>query len=268
MINTGSFSTDMIFNSIGLTIYICAIVFFTGTVFGSFINCLAWRLVHRESVLKGRSHCAVCSHELSALDLVPVWSYIFLRGRCRYCHEKISPRYMITELIMGGLFLILLFRFGLGFELMRYCALACVLMALSLVDLDSYEIPDGCIIAAIIIWVLTAPFIHGSIGNTVFNGLLGAFVISGAMLIISLIFDRVTGKESLGGGDIKLFFIAGLYLGCLSGLLCIVISSITGLIFAALLKKQRIPFGPSISIGLIVCILVGYKVVTWYLNLL
>lgn len=258
----------MFFSSIGLTIYICLIIFFTGTVFGSFINCLAWRLVHNESVLKGRSHCAVCSHKLSALDLVPVWSYVFLRGKCRYCHEKISPRYMITELVMGCSFLLLLFRFGISFELLRSCSLACVLMALSLVDLDSYEIPDGCIIAAIIIWVLMIPFMHEAIGEVVIHGLLGAFVISGAMLIVSLIFDRVTGKESLGGGDIKLFFIAGLYLGCLSGLLCIIISSIIGLIFAALLKQQRIPFGPSISIGILVCMLFGDKVVTWYLNLL
>ena len=109
--------------SIGLTIYIIIISFIFGTVFGSFMNCLSWRYVNHESVLKGRSHCAVCGHELGAADLVPVFSFIFLKGRCRYCHEKISPRYVIVELITGLLFAVTAVRFGVGFDTVRYMAL-------------------------------------------------------------------------------------------------------------------------------------------------
>ena len=146
--------------SIGLTIYIIIISFIFGTVFGSFMNCLAWRYVNHESVLKGRSHCAVCGHELGAADLVPVFSFIFLKGRCRYCHEKISPRYVIVELITGFLFAVTAVRFGAGFDTVRYMALICVLVGLSLIDLDTYEIPNGFIIAAIVIWIATLSWIR------------------------------------------------------------------------------------------------------------
>ena len=253
--------------SIGLTISITIISFILGTVFGSFMYCLAWRYVNHESVLKGRSHCAVCGHELGAADLVPVFSFIFLKGRCRYCHEKISPRYVIVELITGFLFAVTAVRFGAGFDTVRYMALICVLVGLSLIDLDTYEIPNGFIIAAIVIWIATVPVTSYPWKEELLYGAIGAFAIGGAILLISLLFDRMTGKESLGGGDIKLFFVAGLYLGLARGMLCIIVSCIVGLLFVALLKKKRIPFGPSISIALMMCILWGSYVVSWYMGL-
>lgn len=173
---------------------------------------------------------------------------------------------------MGCTFLIIVLRFGIGIGMLRYMVLSCILMALSLVDLDSFTIPDGTIIAAIISWIITELFLPGAftldISGGIIGGLVGGFAIAGAMLIISLVFDRLTGKESLGGGDIKLFFVAGLYLGGLKGLLCVIVSSVTGLLFVAVMKKQRIPFGPSISIGLLFCALFGDKIVNWYLSLL
>ena len=268
MINTGSFATDLIFENAGIAAYVLIITFVLGTVFGSFINCLAWRVIHHESIVSGRSHCATCDHPLSALDLVPVFSYIILKGRCRYCHENISPRYMITELIMGSTFLVIMLRYGICFDMARYLALACVLLALSLVDLDTYEIPNGSIAAAVIIWAVTVPLVHDTWQNQLIQGAIGAFAIAGGMLLISLIFDKVSGKESLGGGDIKLFFVAGLYLGGLCGFLSVIVSCVIGLLFVVLLKKQKIPFGPSISIGLLLCAMWGDKAVNWYMNLL
>jgi len=88
-----------------MNLYFSIVFFIFGLVFGSFLNCWAWRIVHNESVLKGRSHCAVCNHELGALDLVPLFSWIFLKGKCRYCGEKISARYPLVELICGLYFL-------------------------------------------------------------------------------------------------------------------------------------------------------------------
>ncbi|MDD7254218.1 MAG: prepilin peptidase, partial [Firmicutes bacterium] len=92
--------------------YVIVLAVVLGAVFGSFLNCMAWRMVHHESVLKGRSHCASCGHPLKAADLVPVFSYLFLKGKCRYCGEKISPRYMAAELVSAALWLGCVFRYG------------------------------------------------------------------------------------------------------------------------------------------------------------
>lgn len=267
----------------GYTIVLALVL---GAVFGSFLNCAAWRIVHHESVLKGRSHCATCGHPLHAADLVPVFSYLFLHGKCRYCGEKISPRYMFAELISAGLWLLCLVRYGLTPELVRAVLLVCILFTLSLVDLESYRIPNSMILALILVYAVTFPFIELglpgslSVGQTeaavlrtlalpaLAKSLGGALLLGGGLFIISLIFDRVTGKEGLGGGDIKLFFAAGLYLGALRGLLCVIVSCLIGLLFALTRRNQKIPFGPAISIGIILTLFWGQPLVDWYIGLL
>lgn len=271
MIGTGSFATDGIFASGATTAYILIVVFAFGLVFGSFLNCMAWRIAHNESVLKGRSHCAVCGHVLGAADLVPVFSYLFLKGKCRYCGKKISPRYMIAELVCGALFVIAVLKWGISFETLRYVVLFAILFTLSLVDIEISIIPDRFIIAAIVWWVVTLPLMHESVVSQLKSGLIGAFVIAGAMLLMSLLFDKISGKESMGGGDIKLYFVCGLYLGPLRGFLCIILSCILGLLAAALLGKNRdepFPFGPAIAVSCVICMLFGQYVVDWYLKLL
>ena len=142
-----------------LLVYCAILAAVLGAVFGSFINCAAWRIAHGESFLKGRSHCAECGHELKALDLVPVFSYLFLRGKCRYCGKKISPRYMITELLLAAAFVGIVLRFGISGETLRYLGLSVILLGLSLVDLETYRIPNGFIIAGIIWWAVTIPLV-------------------------------------------------------------------------------------------------------------
>ncbi len=279
MIGTGSFATDGIFELPGFTLYYVAIFFILGAVFGSFINCMAWRVAHGESVSKGRSHCAVCGHTLSPLDLIPIVSYLLLKGRCRYCHEKISPRYMLTELFMGLGFVICLLRFGISIDTLRALIVLCILLAISLVDLDVYLIPDRFVVALIMTWILTLPFVHadgvlvmaggGALLRTMaIRGLIGGLAIGGGILVLSLIMDKVLGKESLGGGDVKLLFAAGLYLGAAGGLLCLIVSSIVGLIFVAARRSKQIPFGPSIALAWMICLLWGEPVIKWYMSLL
>ena len=102
-----------------ITIYFSILAFALGAVFGSFLNCAAWRIAHGESFLHGRSHCTSCGHALSALDLVPIFSWLFLGGKCRYCKTKISARYMLTELFFGIISLLSLFRWNLSPEYLR-----------------------------------------------------------------------------------------------------------------------------------------------------
>ena len=132
-----------------ITFYMYTVVAILGLIFGSFINCMAWRIVHKESVWKGRSHCASCGHPLKAMDLIPIVSYLFLKGKCRYCKEKVSIRYMLTELLLAIVFISFIWKYDISFLALRYMVLACILLGLALVDLESYEIPDGFIISGV-----------------------------------------------------------------------------------------------------------------------
>ena len=247
-----------------MTIGLAVLAFVLGTVFGSFINCMAWRMVHKESVLHGRSHCAECGHTLSALDLVPVWSWLFLRGRCRYCGKKISPRYVLAELLLGAVFAAAFLRLGLSWATLRAMGLFCALLGLSLVDLDIQEIPDQFLVFGILWWLAFVFLMPEGIRDGMLNGIAAALGIGGGMLMITLGFEKVTKKESMGGGDIKLLFVVSLYLGPLVGLMNLILACIVGLVFVYFMRVQKIPFGPSISIATVGCLLFGTAMVDWY----
>ena len=278
-----------------LTIYISTIAFILGAVFGSFTDCMAYRIMNGESVLKGRSHCDVCGHVLGARDLVPIFSWLFSHGKCRYCDARISAESTITELLMGICFVITVTRFGLSFEALRILVLLVIFFALSIIDLHTLEIPDRFHIAILITYFITLPLVawqkttgysrvslwtlmtvqnsmnieSQTAGSTTFtDGLLTAALIGGGMLLISLIMDKVLGKESMGGGDIKLFFVTGFYLTPLLGLFNLVLCCLIGLIFVVAFKKQKIPFGPSICMGTFISLLFGAQFINWYMSLL
>jgi leader peptidase (prepilin peptidase)/N-methyltransferase len=287
--------------SIGFTLYILTIAFVFGTVLGSFIDCMAWRIVKQESVLKGRSHCDVCGTELTALDLIPIVSYLRSGGRCSHCGAKISPESTWVEFILGITFVVLALKFDISFSALRYMGLAVILMGLSLVDLKTYIIPDRFHVMGIVWWLITMPLIALTKGygftsyfaHVVFGaedipvpaeigslstadmmlqdlkyGLISGFGIALFMLILSMVFDKVSGKESLGGGDIKLLFMTGLYMRPWVTLFNLILSCILGLIFVVVLKKDKIPFGPSISLAAMISILIGSEIVNWYAGLL
>lgn len=243
-------------------VFVAVVVFVLGCCMGSFINCLAWRVVHGESVLKGRSHCAVCSHPLSALDLVPVLSWLCLRGKCRYCGQPIAVRYTLAELICGAYFLSVLLVLGFDVRVPFLVALGCVLLGLSLIDLDSMVIPNKFVLAGVLLWVamvacqyavgvagfgqaggaVDAGMVTGMAsgltknGGTalapVVDGLLSAVAIAGLVLVVSCVFKALTGKAGMGMGDIKLYFMVSLYLGLAAGVLNLFLSCIVGLVFA------------------------------------
>ena len=164
-----------IYLSRGILLYCGALACVLGAVFGSFLNCAAWRIAHGESFLRGHSHCPTCGHELGARDLVPVLSWAFQRGRCRYCGEKISVRYPLTELAFALLTLLCLLRFDLTALCLRNWVFLCCLFCLSLVDLESYTIPDGCLLTALGAWLAALPFLRPGlwdIGRALLAGLL------------------------------------------------------------------------------------------------
>lgn len=269
------------------TAYLAVIAAVIGAAGGSFVNCLAWRTVHGEKITGGRSHCTRCGHVLGVVDLIPVFGWLVRRGKCRYCGERISPRYLATELFMAVVSLCLLFRFDVSFYYVYYLGFSFLLLAVGLVDLESLEIPDRFQAAAVLWWCLFLPLHRGEMAYYLLDSIAGGLFIGGGLLGISLVFDQVLGRDSLGGGDIKLFFVTGLYFGLAVNLLNLITSCILGLLLALALnawenreikgqeggnaedgrEPGQIPFGPAIALSSMACTLVGSKLIVWYLNL-
>lgn len=254
-------------------IYMIVLLFCLGACMGSFVNCAADRYVAKESVLKGRSKCPECGHVLSALELIPIFSWLFLGGRCKNCGAKIPVRCLFTELAGGVAFAAVYARYGFGFITLEYLLLFCALLAVALIDSDTMEIPDGLSFFGVIVFVVFLYPHSGSLAamrERVFDGLIGAAVYGGGILVLSLIMDFLLGKETLGGGDVKLFGMLGLFTGWKVGLPMILISCITGLLVALSARKgikKEFPFGPAISFAAVVSLLVGQDVIQWYLTL-
>ncbi len=249
-----------IYESIPLTIYCIVVAFILGSVFGSFLNCVSDRIIHHEKWWSGRSKCDACGHVLTILDLFPIFSYLFLKGKCRYCGTKLSKAYVFSEGILG-----LLFAFYVGIHgrldliALKDLGLITCLYGLSLSDLKSYEIPDGFIVFGCVWWLLFDFHI---------SGLLSGLVIAFSILCITWIMEKILKKEAMGGGDIKLFFMVGLYLDITLSLFNLILACIIGIVFVVGMKKNKIPFGPSISLATYVSLLFGAQFVSWYLSLL
>ncbi len=243
-----------------LAVYCIVIAFILGSVFGSFLNCVSDRIIAHEKWWTGRSKCDACGHTLGVLDLFPVFSYLLLKGKCRYCGTRLSKTYVCSEALLGILFVIMVALHGtLDLILLRDLGFVTVLYGLSLSDLKSYEIPDGFILFGIVWWILFSFSLQG---------LVSGFVIAASVLMISLITEKVLKKEAMGGGDIKLFFVVGLYLGMFGSLFNLILACLIGLVFVVGMKKKKIPFGPSISIATYIFLLYGNEFINWYMHLI
>lgn len=246
-----------------LTAYILCIAGALGLAMGSFCNAWAWRIVHGESILRGRSRCALCGHVLAPRDLVPLLSWLALRGKCRYCGGAVSLRYPAAELISCLYFVSVVLRCGLTADALRLLALGCLLLTASLVDLDTMELPDGLLLAAALTALLRLP-------DGWRDALLGAVLVAGPLLTLVLLADKALGRETMGGGDIKLAALLGLHFGPVQTLFLLILACVLGLLFGAALKKAKdapFPFGPALSLAAWAAVLSGGSVADWYLSL-
>ncbi len=240
-----------------------------GLLMGSFLNCLAWRLVHGESVMKGRSHCAVCGHVLGPLDLVPLLSWLLLKGRCRYCGERVSARYPLAEVVCGALYGSLAWRYGFSVETLRFLLLFSILLAISLVDLEDGWVPDRLLIAGAVGYLALLPLEPEPV-KALLHGLIGAAALFAPLLLLVLAADKLLGRESMGGGDLKLFALLGLYFGWKLGLLLVILSCVTGLVFALIMGKaspgKPFPFAPAMAAASWITAMWGESVIKFYLS--
>jgi len=236
---------------------------------GSFLNCAVMRMLSGEPIVRGRSHCMSCGHRLGVLDLIPLGSWLLLRGKCRYCGSKISARYPLSELVLGAVYVLILAKYDLTLRALELIVLCSLLFCITLCDLDQHIIPDRFIIIGIINRIIFI-LLTGNILEELKFSLIGAFSVSLPLLILSLILDKILKKDTMGGGDIKLFFMAGMYFAWSVNVLVLFMSAIIGIIFGLVTKKneeKQIPFGPAVSIGYFLGMLGGSELVHLYSGL-
>ena len=250
---------------------VAAIIFIFCLLAGSFLNVCIYRLPRNESLVFPASHCPLCGSAIRPWHNIPVVSYLLLRGRCRSCAAPISARYPLVELTTALLGLALYLRFGLTFPFFVLALLCGALVVVTFIDLEHQIIPDEISLTGIVIGFACSFFIP-RLGWL--NSLLGILAGGGSLYLVAWAYHLFTGKEGMGGGDIKLLAMLGAFFGWKAIPLIIFISSLTGSVIGITLmltKKQdgklAIPFGPFLVIGTLVHIFFGRQLVDWYLNL-
>jgi len=246
--------------------------FIIGITMGSFFNVCIYRIPGGESIVSPPSHCYNCNTRLRGVDLIPVFSYLFLGGKCRYCGTKISFRYPAIELLTGILYLLVFSVYGFEMQSLYYIFLVSLLIIISFIDLDHFIIPDKLLIIGAVFGL--ALNILGY-GIPFLDGIYGALVSVGFLLFILLI-EFIIKKESMGGGDIKLIGMLGIFLGLKYTILTIIIAIYIGAIYGIIVilynrfknrnYNSMIPFGPFISLGAIISLLYGSNIIDFYFN--
>ena len=245
---------------------ITAILAVLGACAGSFINVVALRRSEGLSFITGRSRCPGCKRKLEWFELIPVISWLALFGRCRTCKARISPRYMIVELIGAAASASCFIRYWLTWNTVLALGVAVLLLAVAMIDITSMEIPNGLVIALIpfaIVSVLVWPDV-----SLISRGI-GLVAASVPMLLLALIIDG-----AFGGGDVKLMAVCGVLLGWQNAVLALFIAVITaGVVALSLIVRRKakrgahIAFGPHLCFGVLAALLYGGELISWYLNL-
>ena len=225
--------------------------FVFGAVVGSFLNVCIFRLPAEASIVKPRSQCPYCDHPIRNRDNIPVISFIVLRGKCRDCGGKISWRYPLVELITALLALLLFLKYGLTLSFLIFFIFTAVLIVITFIDLDHQIIPDILTLPGIPIFCLAAIFL---LKIPWLEALLGLLIGGGIFFTIAFVYELITKREGMGGGDIKLLAMIGGFLGWKSLIFGLLFSSFSGAIIgitAMLIKKQdmkyAVPFGPFLA---------------------
>lgn len=240
-------------------------IFLIGACVASFANVAIYRIPKKESIAKGRSYCDNCHHMIVWYDLIPIVSYLLLRGKCRYCKAKIGIMHPLIEFFGGMLAVVCFLRYGLSWLTLISFLIGIVLVVISVIDFKTMDIYDSTILALLL---LTLVYRYFS-GYDLSNMLIGALSVSGGMFLINLFIS-----SAFGFGDIELMFVSGLLLGWQINLLAAFLGIIFGGIYAAYLlitkqvgPKTHMAFGPYLAVGIFISLLYGNDILTWYFSL-
>ena len=244
--------------------YLVIIVLYA-LLLGSFYNVVGLRVPLKKSIVKPRSSCPYCSHQLTAIELLPVFSYLIQKGKCRQCHGRISPLYPFMEALNAGLFVLAYLEFGLEWELLVAWTLISLFIIITVSDLKYMVIPDKVLLFFSGLFLVERLFIPLT---PWWDSLVGAAAGFGLLLLIAIV-----SKGGMGGGDIKLYAVIGFVVGLkgmiLSFMLATFFGAIFGLIalaFKVIERGKPIPFGPFIALGTILAYLYGDWILSAYLS--
>lgn len=266
-------------------------VFLFSACIASFMNVVIYRLPNKMSLFTPASHCPKCNHLIKWYDNIPLLSFIILRGKCRYCKEPISPRYFIVELLGGVVSTLIYIKFGLCANAIFGILLFLCLIPIAFIDIEHMEISDAMIITLLIIGIVGIFLNNLDYGSHLISVdwkskliAIGAVIVFSAFVIGLELLIKV---DFLGIGDLKLFLVAGLFLGWQQLLLMLVFASISGSIFGIVkmlveavknrdqekpdfkhMESKPFPFGPFIAISTIVVYTFGIYIIEWWLMLL
>ncbi|MFT8318353.1 MAG: prepilin peptidase [Sporolactobacillus sp.] len=245
----------------------CLYIFIIGLVLGSFYNVVGMRVALGESIITPPSHCTSCGRRLTFLDLVPVFSWIFLKGRCRTCHAKVSPIYPIIEAATGLLFLFSFLSSTSIAEMLSGWLLVSLLMIVTVTDIEEMIVPDKIVLCFFIVSMIFRIICPTSLWWDAPLGAIAGFLL---LLLIALI-----SKGGIGGGDVKLFAVLGLLVGTKLVLIGFFFSTffgaligMIGLFTGKMQRHQPIPFVPFIAIGMLTAFFFGDSLLQIYLNLI
>jgi leader peptidase (prepilin peptidase)/N-methyltransferase len=238
--------------------------FVTGTFMGSFVGVLTYRIPRDEQWVTGHSVCPACGHQLGVMDLVPVWSYLFLRGRCRYCHARIGVRYLWTEIFTGLLFAGIGLGLGWSVDALKFAIMTVLAVAAGILDFETGLVPDALVLPGAAIGLAFG-------GLAGWNGLVGAAAgaaIGAGLFALIIVFS----KGGMGWGDATLGLMLGSFLGWRLAIvflmLAFIIGAVAGVVLMVFFKKKgkdAMPFGPAMAAGAYVAALAGKNLTTWYL---
>ena len=246
------------------------IILIYGLIIGSFLNVCIYRIPREESIAFPSSHCPNCNTNLKAYDNIPVFSYLSLGGKCRYCKERISIQYPSIELLNAIMYLLLFYKFKMSIDFIFYALISSTLIAITLIDLKDMIIPDSLVIAILLLSILhkTTNYIIHKTPMNLLDSILGLLIAGGVFLAIVIISDG-----GMGGGDVTLIGALGFTIGVKAILLTILLSFILGGIISILLlitklktRKDPIPFGPFIILGFMITIFSGSDLISWYMQ--
>ncbi len=243
--------------------------FLFGITVGSFLNVLIYRIPKKEDFVKTRSHCMSCGYQLEWYDLVPLFSWLTLRGKCRKCRSKISAQYPLVEALNGILWLVTYLLFDQSITTLLYCALISSLIALSVIDFRTYEIPVGFNVFILVLGTIRLVYEFILDHNSWPEYVIGLVSVSVPLLLIYY----ATKGRGIGGGDVKLMGAAGLLLGWKLVILAFFLGCLLGsVIHIARMKisgeSHVLAMGPYLSAGIVISIYAGEWMITKYFNYL
>ena len=255
-----------------------AVVFVFGTIVGSFLNVCIVRLPKKESLVFPGSHCPNCNAPIPFYFNIPLVSYVILLGHCHACGKGISPRYFIVELLMGALAVALFRHLGFGPAFFVDFIFVAALIVITFIDLDVRIVPDVISLPGIILGLLFALFNaqvlrdRFSVLPSPISSLLGIIVGGGLLFLVAWVYQLITGREGMGGGDIKLLAMIGAFLGWPSIPLTLFAASLTGSLVGVLLMLRKgvdgqyaLPFAPFLCLGALFDLFFGVQLMALYL---